>query len=95
MIEGRSGLTSAARRAGLGRDVQVAIQSNVPCLPKRAIMARVERLVFYTFDAAGSAVFERALATTARVANDSAGNTAALVRQVTSMGFEWGFSDGN
>jgi len=58
-------------------------------------MAGVERLVFYTFDAAGSAVFERALATTARVTNDSAGNTAALVRQLTSMGFEWGFSDGN
>ena len=60
-----------------------------------AQMAGLERLVFHTFDAAGTMALRAALD---RIEHELAGqtlNTAELLRRIVAMGFRWGVSDGN
>lgn len=58
-------------------------------------MAGIERLVFHTFDAAGSIAFDSALGRIEKTLAESSIESGALVDRITAMGFEWGVSDGN
>lgn len=58
-------------------------------------MAGVERLVFHTFDAAGSAAFDTALGRIDEGLAESSIDTRRLLDGIAAMGFEWGVSDGN
>jgi hypothetical protein len=54
--------------------------------------AGVDRLVFHSVDAAGSACFRDAQAALGGL---SALEPRALIARVTGLGFEWGQGDGN
>ena len=58
-------------------------------------MAGVERLVFHTFDAVGSAAFDSALGRIEDELADSSIASHDLLSRITAMGFKWGRSDGN
>lgn len=58
-------------------------------------MAGVERLVFHTFDAAGSAAFDSAVSCIEKALAESSIEARDLADRIAAMGFEWGVSDGS
>lgn len=62
-----------------------------------ARLGGVDRLVFHTFDAAGSEDYARALALVEDelLAGDEAKSVGDILARVEAVGFEWGVSDGN
>jgi hypothetical protein len=62
-----------------------------------ARMARLDRLVFHTGDAVGSQAFVHASRTLQEVVEPGPQprKVSDIVRQLESMGFRWGVSDGN
>lgn len=58
-------------------------------------MADVHCLIFHTYSASGSAAFDTAQCRLETLCGDSSMSSRDLVERITTMGLEWGVSDGN
>jgi hypothetical protein len=57
-----------------------------------ARLAKVDRVVFHTFDEAGLKIFNAALDTSSKI---SESNVPALIDSIVARGYQWGTGDGN